>query len=84
MSRTIGDFMFKLNFKKPDSTSFEYALSNEADVKEFEFSKNVKDDQPDIEFILMGCDGIWDGAVQNSKWQNSIEPQGSQVMKFLR
>ena len=33
MSRSIGDFMFKLNLVDPQADSYRYALSNEADVK---------------------------------------------------
>ena len=39
MSRTIGDFMFKHSLTDRNCSSFDYALSNEADVKEFQFCK---------------------------------------------
>ena len=74
MSRTIGDFMFKHSLTNRNCSSFDYALSNEADVKEFQFNKTkIQSESTDqtgsstsaaaLEFILIGCDGIWEGAI---------------------
>ena len=67
MSRSIGDFMFKMNLnvesgtsKLPVKDSSRFGLSNEADIQELEFGKN-DDNQDGFDMILMGCDGIWEG-----------------------
>ena len=59
MTRSVGDFMFKMNLKKKKVSPNMNALSNEPEVKEFSFSK--ADHSTDI--VLMGCDGIWEGTM---------------------
>ena len=59
MSRSIGDFMFKMNLIYGDVESNEYALSNEPSICKFTLSSDMNS----TEVILMGCDGIWDGSL---------------------
>ena len=81
MTRTIGDFMFKFNLSNVDQQSEKFGLKSEPDIGEFKFS----DDKNQIDLIVMGCDGIWDGTMDNSdKPTNQLSlPPGYQVLKFL-
>lgn len=54
ISRSIGDWQFK-------ESGIASAVSNEAQITEIEFNNKSKDSNT-IEFILMGCDGIWKGS----------------------
>ena len=84
MSRSVGDFMFKMNLTQRRRDPSTNALSNEPDVQEFSFS----DDPKSMDMILMGCDGIWDGTVLPEEIKNyndnkSEKPQGHQLFDFL-
>ena len=51
-------------YKKNSSLSAEnQAISNQAEITKFIFSKT----KTDLEFILIGCDGIWEGCKDNGK-----------------
>jgi len=50
LSRAMGDFIFKRNTKKPPEEQIVIAYPEVI----------VKDIEPDHEFILLACDGIWD------------------------
>ncbi|XP_074650838.1 putative protein phosphatase 2C T23F11.1 [Tubulanus polymorphus] len=50
LSRALGDFMFKKNEKKP---------AEEQIVTAFPDVTN-RDLSPDVEFLVLACDGIWD------------------------
>lgn len=59
MTRTIGDFMFKMNLRSRNTNPSLNALSNEPDIKEVNLSQKGQS----IDLVLMGCDGIWEGTV---------------------
>lgn len=61
MTRSLGDFAFKTNLLTPfPHSSSTYALSNLPALEKF--SLGPKPEQPqDLEMILLGCDGLWDG-----------------------
>ena len=72
ISRTIGDFWYKSNNISKSRMSQNFAVSTESDVREIQFfNKNKDDDNNQIEFILIGCDGIWEGSDFNDKAQSS-------------
>lgn len=78
MSRSIGDFMFKMNLYDSEADSSNYALSNEASILELTLSN----DENSTELILMGCDGIWDGTISSCPPQlpsGHTSTQGSQI-----
>ena len=84
MTRSIGDFMFKINLKSFDQESEYFALSNEADVVEFDFST----ERGATDMLVLGCDGIWDGTEYKETETMSQDggqelPKGHQVLKFL-
>ena len=73
MTRSIGDFMFKMNLRSRQRDPGNNALSNEPDVQEFIFDK----DKNSTDMILMGCDGIWDGTVESEDNLNNEVKDGS-------
>lgn len=50
LSRAMGDFVFKRNTKKPAEEQIVIAYPEVI----------VKDIEPDHEFVVLACDGIWD------------------------
>lgn len=62
MTRSIGDFMFKMNFKQKTRDSSSYALCNEPEIEEFSLSSG----DHATEMILLGCDGLWDGVIDSN------------------
>ena len=56
LSRSFGDFDYKRN---KDKSYDRQMITCKPDVKQF-------DRNPEDEFILMGCDGIWERYVENS------------------
>lgn len=71
MTRSIGDFMFKMNLKSRNMSPNLNALSNLADVQEF----NMSNKDQTFDMVLMGCDGIWDGTTGLSCTQTDIDTQ---------
>ena len=63
ISRTIGDFYYKRNLQTRSSNSAEFALSNICDIKEVQFfdHSGKENEAGSLEFLLLGCDGIWEG-----------------------
>lgn len=59
MTRSVGDFMYKMNLRSNEVDPNNNALSNEPEIVQFDLSTENKS----IDMILMGCDGIWDGTV---------------------
>ena len=59
MTRSIGDFIFKMNLKSAKRDPATFALSNIPEIQELQFSQS----QNSTNMILMCCDGIWDGTV---------------------
>jgi len=51
LTRSIGDFKYK---KRENMTPEEQAITANPDIFEYKLTD-------DIDFILMGCDGIWEG-----------------------
>ena len=56
LTRSLGDFKYK---KKIDLKPEEQAITANPDVYEYDLAD-------DVDFIVMGCDGIWEGK-QNQK-----------------
>lgn len=55
LTRALGDMKFK---KKPGLTAEEHCITANPDTYEYELS-------PEADFILMGCDGIWESKDNN-------------------
>lgn len=66
--------MFKFNLNTYDHDKNKFALITEPDVCEVKFSS----DSGAIDFIVMGCDGIWDGTDHTKQDPNPFNklPQG--------
>ena len=62
MTRSLGDFMFKMNLRTMSNDSSTNALSSEPDIQEISFSNK----KGALDIILMGCDGIYDGITFDS------------------
>ena len=62
ISRTLGDFWYKKNLRTNSRDTSKFAINTESDVKSIKFfdSSTVENDN-EFDFILIGCDGIWEG-----------------------
>ena len=56
LTRSLGDFKYK---KKPDLKPEDQPITANPDIFEYDLTD-------DVDFIIMGCDGIWEGK-QNQK-----------------
>lgn len=64
ISRSIGDWQFK-------DEGFASAVSNEAQIKEIDFNNTENANPNTIEFILLGCDGVWKGARASEEYERA-------------
>lgn len=71
ISRTIGDFFYKENYGRDTP-----AISNEPDVIDTNFLDFDNSRYGDPEFILIACDGIWEGADACKKIKTQMEYGG--------
>ncbi|PAA67363.1 hypothetical protein BOX15_Mlig032573g1, partial [Macrostomum lignano] len=69
LSRALGDFVFKRNTKK---SAEEQIVTAKPDV-------TVNDVTPDVEFIVLACDGIWD-VLTNQEVVNFVRVRLAQEM----
>lgn len=77
LTRSFGDFDYKRNANKQ---YHQQMITCKPDIKEFDRS-------PDDEFIIMGCDGIWERYVQDTAGLvDKIRPDimnGKQLSKIM-
>ena len=74
LSRSFGDFDYKRN----QTLSYaEQMITCKPDIKEIEKS-------PDDEFIIMGCDGIWEKYVDNSQGMLDLLKNQLKISKDLK
>lgn len=69
----------------PTNDTTKYALSNQSDVLEVKFFDSSRQENPgEIEFILIGCDGIWEGGDFNDNPEGlPNKKEGVSVVKYV-